>query len=382
LEIADVFRAHGEAYRQRHALSGDQLRVMRAIEACRTAVLGGHLDVCPDCDYSRPAYNSCGNRHCPKCQSLKQARWVERRLEHLLPVPYFHVVFTLPAELRALVQANREALFDLLFASAPATLLDLGDDPERLGGLLGITAVLHTWTRKLEFHPHLHCIVTGGGLSSDQSRWVPVKNRRYLFPVAVMKRLFRGKFLAGLSRLQRAGKLRFVGGAARIADPAAFAALVDKLYCTDWVVYSKATFAGPEQVFRYLGRYTHRVGISNQRLQSIDDDGVRFATKGGRTITLNHDEFIRRFLCHVLPHGFTKLRHFGLHASSNLRTKLVCARSLIPSPNPVAVPPRSPASITWRELVLLYTGVDPTRCPRCGAPLVARPLSWPPPDTS
>lgn len=303
-----------------------------------------------------------------------QARWVEGRLEHLLDVPYFHVVFTLPAPLRPLVRANRQALFDLLFASAPATLLQLGDDPERLGGRLGITAVLHTWTRELEFHPHLHCIVTGGGLSPMGDRFVPVKSRRYLFPVKVMGELYRGKFLAGLRRLRQQGKLRFEGGAAGLADDAAWTTFIDRLYKTDWVVYSKPTFAGPEQVFRYLGRYTHRVGISNQRLLSFDQGGVRFATKGGRSITLSPDEFIRRFLDHVLPYGFTKLRHFGLHASANLHHKLARARELIALPG-VIVEPATPPCRDWRDLVLRYLGFDPDRCPRCGDPIVQRPLS-------
>lgn len=349
---------------------------MRAIETCRTAVLGGHVDVCLACDYRRVAYNSCRNRHCPKCQSLVQARWVEERIEHLLDVPYFHVVFTLPAQLRPLVRANKQALFDLLFAASSATLLELGDDPQRLGGRLGITAVLHTWTRELEFHPHVHCIVTGGGLSPDQSRFIPVKSRSYLFPVAVMDALFRSKFLAGLSRLRQQGHLHFTGGAAGLADVAAWARFIDALYKTHWVVYSKPTFAGPEQVFRYLGRYTHRVGISNQRLQAFDDNGVRFATKGGRSITLEPDEFIRRYLEHVLPYGFTKIRHFGLHASANLRTKLARARALIALPGVPAADPRPAPCLDWRELMLRYLAIDPTRCPRCGAELVERPLSF------
>jgi predicted Zn-ribbon and HTH transcriptional regulator len=373
-EVADVFRAHGEAYRQSHVLSADQLKVMRAIEACRTEVLGGHLDLCPSCGFERPSYNSCRNRHCPKCQSLAQARWIEQRIERILPVHYFHVVFTLPAELRPLARCNRQMLFDLLFAAASQTLLALGDDPARLGGRLGITTVLHTWTRELLFHPHLHCLVTGGGLAPSGQAWLPL-SRRYLFPVKVMGALFRGKFLDGLRQLYHRGLLALTGRAAKHADPAAFDRLMDQLYRKSWVVYAKRPFAGPQQVFRYLGRYTHRVALSNHRIQLIDEHGVRFATKDGRSITLPHQVFIGRFLEHVLPSGYTKIRHFGLHASGNLNTKLAQARLLFSSPSappPAACGPAKP--LPWNELLLHLTGVDPTLCPRCGTPLRRHPL--------
>jgi len=374
-EVADVFHAHGEAYRRSHALSSDPLKVMRAIEACRTEVLGGHLDVCPECDFRRPSYNSCRNRHCPKCQSLAQARWIEQRILRILPVHYFHVVFTLPAELRPLARHNRRRLFDLLFEAASQTLLELGDDPKRLGGRLGITSVLHTWTRELLFHPHLHCLVTGGGLAPSGQAWLPLRPR-YLFPVKVLGALFRGKFLAGLRRLHSDGLLQLSGRAARLSDPEVFAHLLDKLYRTRWVVYAKRPFAGPEHVFRYLGRYTHRVALSNHRIQLIDEQGVRFATKDGRAITLPHQAFIGRFLEHVLPKGFTKIRHFGLHASGNVATKLAQARRLL---TPVSTAPPPPAlaatePLPWPELVLKLTGLDPIRCPDCGSPLIRRPL--------
>lgn len=386
IEVADVFRAHGETYRHSRALSGDQLKVMRAIELCRTEALGGHLDVCPDCALERPAYNSCRNRHCPKCQSLVQARWLERRLQRILATHYFHVVFTMPATLRPLARANRELIFSLLFASASRTLLDLGDDPKRLGARLGITAVLHTWTRELTFHPHLHCIVTGGGLAPDGGAWVPL-SRRFIFPVRVLGDLFRGKFLDELRRLRRNGSLRYTGSASNLADDDAFDRLLARLYQTSWVVYAKRPFAGVEHVFRYLGRYTHRVGISNHRIQAFDDDGVRFATKNGKTVTVAPLEFIRRFLDHVLPAGFTKIRHFGLLASSNVNTKLQRARSLLEA-QPTEGGQHKPASptsdggqssdgapaATWQELLLRLTGVDPRLCPNCGAVLVHRPL--------
>jgi hypothetical protein len=345
---------------------------MRAIEVCRTAVLGGHVDVCPSCDYRRPSYNSCRNRHCPKCQFLPQARWVDQRMARILPTEYFHVVFTLPAELRALTLRNRVAIFDLLFAAASRTLLDLGDDPDRLGGQLGITAVLHTWTRELAFHPHLHCIVTGGGLSPSGECWISAR-KKYLFSVKVMAKLFRGKLLDGLRRLHREGRLDLDGPCRPLADPAAFARLIDTLYRTDWVVYSKPPFAGPDQVYRYLGRYTHRVGLSNQRLQVINERAVRFATKGGKSISLEPHEFIRRFLLHVLPPRFVKIRHFGLHAPSNATTKLEHAKKLlvVVRPVPSALPPRQR---TWQELLASLTGLDPLLCPRCGARLIQLPL--------
>ncbi len=388
IEIADVFGAHGETYRQSHALSGDQRKVMRAIERCRTEALGGHLDVCPECAFERPAYNSCRNRHCPKCQSLAQARWLERRLQRILATHYFHVVFTLPAALRPLARANRELIFGLLFASASRALLDLGDDPKRLGARLGITAVLHTWTRELTFHPHLHCIVTGGGLSPAGDAWVPC-SRRFIFPVRVIGALFRGKFIDGLRRLRRNGSLSVTGGAAALTNAAAFDSLLDRLYQTSWVVYAKRPFAGVEHVFRYLGRYTHRVGISNHRLQAFDEHGVRFATKDGKAVTVAPLEFIRRFLDHVLPAGFTKIRHFGLLASSNVNTKLEMARSLLAAratehgqtePAPQADDADKSLdgapTTTWQELLLRLTGVDPRLCPDCGGALIRRPLTW------
>jgi hypothetical protein len=387
-EVADVFRAHGETYRQSRALSGDQLKAMRAIEACRTEALGGHLDVCPDCGFKRPSYNSCRNRHCPKCQSLAQARWIEQRIERVLPVHHFHVVFSLPSELRSLARYNRKRLFALLFAAASQTLLELGNDPRRLGARLGITAVLHTWTRELLFHPHLHCIVTGGGLAPSGETWLPL-SRRYLVPVKVMGALFRGKFLAGLRQLYDDGQLHLGGRASRLSEPTAFAELINKLYRTNWVVYAKRPFAGTQQVFRYLGRYTHRVAISNQRIQSIDKSGVRFATKGGRSVTVPHQVFIARFLSHILPAGFTKMRHFGLYASGNVNTKLEQARALTaPAASAPSSDDASPVQ-PWNELVLMLTGTDPMLCPNCGARLVRVPRPWwparrppPPRDTS
>jgi hypothetical protein len=354
---------------------------MRDIEACRTAVLGGHVDVCPKCEHSRPAYNSCRNRHCPKCQALPQARWIEARVERVLPTRYFHVVFTLPAALRPVAHRNRALVFDLLFAAAAQTLLALGKDPARLGAQLGITSVLHTWTRKLTFHPHVHCIVTGGGLAPGGDRWISA-DRRHLFPVKVLGKLFRGKFLAGLRRAHRDGKLDLAG--TPLVDPSAFAHLLDDLYRTAWVVYAKAPFAGPKHVFRYLGRYTHRVGISNHRLLRFDADSVCFVTKGGHTLTLPAPEFIRRFLLHVLPAGFVKIRHFGLHASGNVATRLAAARDLLAAPAATEHDRPAAAPETWRDLLLRLTGVDAALCPRCGATMerIAAPRPRPAWDTS
>lgn len=306
-------------------------------------------------------------------------------MERVLPTRHFHVVFTIPQELKPLAFHNRAVFFKLLFDAASRTLLELGQDPKRLGGLLGITAVLHTWTRSLAFHPHLHCIVTGGGLSPDGTRWVPAPHSRgrYLFPVDVMKALFRGKLLAALSQAYERGELEWH------ADPASFARLRDQLYRKDWCVYCKSPFGGAAQVFNYLGRYTHRVGISNQRLISMDDRGVTFFTKNGATDTLAPDEFIRRFLLHVLPPGFVKIRHFGLLAPGNVNTRLKIARGLlasvarlrpaltgIPAPTTlIAVPngtqqPRPAA--TWREILFKLTGVDLTRCRVCSQHTIIR----------
>ncbi len=274
---------------------------MRAIETCRTPVLGGRVDVCEQCGETQVVYNSCRNRHCPTCQSLQQARWIEGRMRRLLPTDYFHVVFTVPDELlNGIILRNREPFFDLLFAAGSQTLLELGTDPRRLGAQLGITAVLHTWTRDLRFHTHLHCIVTGGGLHPDGDRWIPAR-QDYLFPVKVLSKLFRGKLLASVDAAYRAGEIELAGACEGLRDPKAFARLRHQLYKTNWVAYAKEPFAGPEQVFRYLGRYTHRVGISNQRLLELTDDGVFFRTKGEATARLPPDEFIARFLQHVLP---------------------------------------------------------------------------------
>jgi hypothetical protein len=328
--------------------------------------------VCDSCGYTEIAYNSCRNRHCPKCQNLSQARWIEQRMARVLPTHSFHVVFTLPSELRGVAMANRDAVFDLLFACAAETLLELGRDPKRLGAELGITSVLHTWTRDLRFHPHVHCIVTGGGLSLDGERWVPTRPA-FLFPVHVIGALFRGKFLARLDRAYDRGELRLEGPAAQLADRSRFDRLRDKLYKKRWVVYAKPPFGGPEQVFRYLGRYTHRVGLSNRRLVSFDEHRVTFRTHGERTVTTSPLEFLRRFVLHVLPKGFVKIRHHGLMAASNVSTRLAVARRLLDCGPTGEASLKSPLLLPhFGEILLALTGIDIRLCPRCGVGTMLR----------
>ncbi|MBK7580066.1 MAG: IS91 family transposase [Myxococcales bacterium] len=380
LELADIVRLHGTALRRARALTPEQHRTLFAIERCRTAALGGHLDVCLRCGDKEPAYNSCRDRHCPKCQALAQAKWVRARSERLLPVPYFHVVFTLPAELRAIAKLNRRLVLELLFETASATLLELGLDPKRLGALLGVTAVLHTWTRDLRWHPHLHCIVTGGGWSVSESRWLSGR-ARYLLPVKVLGALFRGKFLAALRRAHRAGELRLPDEPGP-RDPQAFDRLLVTLRAKSWVVYAKRPFGGAEQVVRYLGRYTHRVGISNRRLVSLDQSGVTFRTKSGKSVTVEPVEFLSRFVEHVLPPRFVKIRHYGLLAPAHVAISLAAARCALSRPKCETTPSlRSAAPVDlrkprqrddWQSLLLELTGIDVGVCRACGARAVER----------
>ena len=386
LEAADIFRAASEAYRDRYAPTPDQRKVMAAIEQCRTAALGGHLDVCKKCGHKAPAYNSCRNRHCPKCQALAQARWIEQRRQRIIPTKYFHVVFTLPEELRTLARVNPKEMYDLVLESAARTLLDFGRS--RLHAQLGVTAVLHTWTRELRFHPHAHCIVTAGGLD-EQGHWIPARSR-FLFPVKAMSKVFRGKLLERLEELYEQQALRLEGRCVELGDRGKFAQLKDHLYNKKWVVYAKQPFGGPEQVFSYLGRYTHRVGLSNQRLISFDGHDVCFRTKHGKTTTVDAVEFVRRFLLHVLPAGFVKIRHYGLVAAANVNSKLETARRCLLNLDrdsvPQVPPPETPPS--WRDLVFTLTGIDLLVCPICGGRSMERRLLSAgttcarPPDTS
>lgn len=341
--------------------------MMWAIENCRTSVLGGHEELCPDCGAVTEAYNSCRNRHCPKCQALDQARWLEQRKQRILTTPYFHVVFTLPSELRGLARKNPHQIYDLLFQSASRTLLQLGQDPKRVGALIGFTAVLHTWTKDLRRHIHLHCIVTGGGLSADGRRWKGT-SRKYLLPYQVLSELFRGKFMDGLTRLHTQGKLQL---SRELIAPEAFHQLRRTLYAKDWVVYAKRPFAGPKQVFAYLGRYTHRVAISNHRILEVTDDSVTISTRDPRTATMTPMVFIHRFLQHVLPKGFIKIRHYGLLASTHVHTLLPIAMALLRGPL-TEDGLDSPLSNNWQDLMLALTGMNLRLCPYCGSPRLSR----------
>ena len=355
LEVADIFRVHGPAWRLAQAghLSLGQLKVMSAIEACRTAEFGGHVERCVDCDHVRIAYNSCRNRHCPKCQGAAAQRWLEARQAELLPLAYYHVVFTLPAQIGDIAFQNKAAVYDILFKAASETLLTIAADPKHLGARIGLTAVLHTWGSALTHHPHVHCIVPGGGLSPDGQSWISCRPRFFL-PVRVLSRLFRRFFLDRLAAAHAERRLVFFGELAGLADRAAFTARLAPLRRAEWVVYAKRPFAGPEQVLAYLARYTHRVAISNSRLVSLDDRGVAFRWKDYRQdgearqklMTLAPGEFIRRFLIHVLPTGFHRIRHYGLFANAARATNLAKARALLPPPPPPApssAEPEAPA---------------------------------------
>jgi hypothetical protein len=338
IEVADIFRAAGPAYRAAHAghLSLQQLKVMSAIEHCRTAALGGHVEACEDCGQWRVAYNSCRNRHCPKCQGAAARTWLAEREADLLPVGYFHVVFTLPAEIGDIAFHNKALVYDLLFKAASETMLTIAADPRHLGARIGITAVLHTWGSAMTHHPHVHMIVPGGGVSLDGSRWISSRPA-FLLPVRVLGKLFRRLFLTRLVALHETGRLSFFGSMAHLTDRRAFLQHLVAVRKKRWVVYAKAPFAGPEAVLAYLSRYTHRVAISNRRLIAFDEGGVTFrykdyprhGTDRQQVMKLAIDEFIRRFLLHVLPRGFHRIRHYGLLASSARKVSLARARELL-----------------------------------------------------
>ena len=347
LEVADIFRSAGPAYRAAHAghLSLGQLKVMTAIENCRTATLGGHVEACDDCGHWRIAYNSCRNRHCPKCQGAAARTWLAAREADLLPVGYFHVVFTLPAEVADIAFQNKAVVYDLLFRAAADTMLTIAADPKHLGARIGITAVLHTWGSALTHHPHVHMIVPGGGIAPDGSRWISSRPA-FLLPVRVLGALFRRLFLTRLLALFDAGKLAFFGTLAGLATRKAFLRHLSPIRKKRWVVYAKPPFAGPQAVLAYLSRYTHRVAISNRRLITFDETGVTFRYKDYRrdgaerqqVMTLATDEFIRRFLIHVLPRGFHRIRHYGLLASSAHKEAMALARRLLGTAAPTVEP--------------------------------------------
>src|SRR3954452_17323409 len=380
--MADIIRRHGPAYRQTHAahLGRTERRVLAALEACRTPALGGHAEHCADCGLVRYAYNSCRNRHCPKCQGLARADWLQARQAELLPVPYFHVVFTLPAAAAELAFHNKRVVYAILFRAAAEALRDIAADPRHLGAEIGAVAVLHTWGQALHHHPHLHCIVPGGGLSPEQTRWVPCRPG-FLLPVRVLSRRFRTLFLARLQAAFAAGELRFSGALSALAAPTAFAERVTALHKVEWVVYAKRPFAGPEQVLAYLGRYTHRVAIANSRLTRLADGQVSFTWKDyrhhGKTkvMTLTAGEFMRRFLLHTVPDGFHRIRHLGFLANGHRTAKLARCRALLAAPTPEPAPAES-----YRERHLRLTGHDLHVCPECGGPMGQRgPLRPEPP---
>lgn len=368
LEIADIFRRHGAAWRTAHVghVSLGQLKVMSAIETCRTAALGGHVEACEGCHHIRIAYNSCRNRHCPKCQGAAARDWLAAREVDLLPVGYFHVVFTVPAEIADIAFHNKAAVYDLLFKAASETMLTIAADPRHLGAHIGITAVLHTWGSALTHHPHVHMIVPGGGISLDGTRWIPSRPA-FLLPVHVLGKLFRRLFLTGLIALHTAGQLRFFGDRTGLNDPQAFERYLAPVRATKWVVYSKPPFGGPAAVLAYLSRYTHRVAISNRRLIAFDEAGVTFRYKDYRrdgdarhcTMTLSIDEFIRRFLVHVLPKGFHRIRHYGLLANSTRKANIARAREMLGAPMPIEAQ-KPPAASSDRRFA----------CPCCGGRMI------------
>ena len=370
LEVADIFRQLGSAYRQKFAdaLSRWQRRVMRAIERCRTAALGGHVEQCDACGHQRIAFNSCRDRHCPKCQSLVRAQWLEDRQAELLPVEYFHVVFTVPQEVAAIAYQNKAVVYNILFRATAETLRTIAADAKHLGAEIGFIAILHTWGQNLLHHPHLHCVVPGGGLAPDGAHWIPCRPGFFL-PVRVLSRLFRRLFLQELQQAFDGGKLEFFNALTALQEPLAFAAHLAPARKAEWVVYAKASFGGPQQVLDYLGRYTHRVAISNNRLVSFADGKVSFNWKDYRHASRNKvmrlagDEFIRRFLLHVLPPGFQRIRHYGLLANRHRGAKLARCRELLAAPAPVmsSEEPRE----DYRDRYQRLTGVSLRDCPKC-----------------
>jgi hypothetical protein len=365
VEVADILRAQGDRFLDRYRSSFDyqQLKAFRAIRNCRTAALGGHLDACPRCGHRAISYNSCRNRHCPKCQTQARERWLAAREQELLATSYFHVVFTVPHELNVLALTNARLFYDLLFTASAATALNVAAGPKHLGAEIGMISILHTWGQNLLLHPHIHCVIPAGGLSQDHSRWVRPRYPFFL-PVKALSRVFCGKFLAGLKRLHRRKRWRCAGPASLLADPKQFAKLLRRLHRQDWVVYAKPAMGGPRQVLRYLGRYTHRVAISNHRLTAFDGERLTFRwkdyTHGGkqRTMTLQATEFLRRFFLHVLPKGFVRIRHFGFLAN-RFRARLLPLARLLVANVPVTTEHDSSSQTcsTWH-------------CPNCGTPMM------------
>jgi len=374
LEVADIFRQYAAEYCRQYSPDLEQRRVIRDILLCRTEALGGHVYTCDECGLEIQAFNSCLNRHCPKCQCLRQAQWIAARQQRLLPVDYFHVIFTLPAQLRPVALGNKRTVFGLLFKTVAETLLQFAANERWIGGQPAITAVLHTWTRELQFHPHLHCIVSAGGLSPDQQRWLPAKfGAEYLFPEAALAKVFRAKFVEALEKVHTQGKIQLRQPYDERAEKNAFRQLRYSLYQQRWHVHAEPPFLGAAGVVKYLGRYIHRVAISNQRLISLDEKGVTFHTKENRSITLAPLEFLRRFLLHLLPKGFTKVRHYGLFAAGNVNGRLRVALDLLRkdleldsvSAAEQAEDEKAPAAEPDGEPPEEATVRDGAKCPKC-----------------
>jgi len=368
LEVAEVFRQHAEEYLAKYRASPQQRRVLRDVQNCRTAVLGGHVEQCDHCGHQKIAYNSCRNRHCPKCQGPARARWMQAREAELLPVPYFHLVFTLPETLRSLALQNQRVVYDVFFRAVGETLLEVAANPKRLGARIGFLAVLHTWGQNLMHHPHLHCVVPAGGLSAHGAAWVPSREDFFL-PVQVLSLVFRGKFIAFLKQAIGRGQLEYHGSLATLCDPDEMERLLDQAVRNRWVVYAKRPFGGPEQVLKYLARYTHRVAISNRRLLRLDSGQVSFSWKdyahGNQqsTMTLAAVEFIRRFLLHVLPSNFVKIRYYGFMANRCRRESLARCRELLGHPPAATVEDQPEQIIPTAELI---DETSKARCPECG----------------
>ena len=368
VEVADIFQQYEHTYRVSRKMPLNHIRTMRAIVRCRTSELGGHLDECDSCGRIRISYNSCRNRHCPKCQFLSKERWLEQRREDILPVPYFHIVFTIPAKLNPLALRNKRILYNILFRSVAETLTELASDPKHLGVEIGFICILHTWGQNLMDHPHLHCIVTGGGLSLDGKRWLSCR-KGFFIPVRVLSRLFRGKVLDYLKESWESEKLKFTGTIAGLQDPDQFAVFLKDLYCREWVVYAKPPFKDPEMLLDYLGRYTHRIAIGNHRIIKMQDGEVSFLWRDysdrnkNKTMTVEASEFIRRFLLHVLPERFVKIRYYGLLANRNSNTILAQCRRLLACTVKVN---NKNVNETWQEFLLRVCGIDLIKCPFCG----------------
>jgi len=368
LEVADLIRTAGTAFieRNRHWLRWKHVKVLLAIARCRTAALGGHLDQCTRCGHRAISYNSCRNRHCPKCQTAARERWIAARQKELLPTHYVHVVFTLPVQLAPLAQQNRKLIYGLLLRASAETLLEVARDPRHLGAEIGFFSLLHTWNQKLSLHPHVHCVIPAGGLSLDHTHWVKSQNRFFL-PLRVLSRVFRGKFVAGLQQAFHDGRLSFHGNLTPLAQPQTFAAWLRPLFRKDWVVYAKPPFGGPEYVLQYLGRYTHRVAISNHRLLSFADGKVTFRWRDSahnneqKLMTLSLDEFLRRFLLHLLPKGFVRIRNFGFLANRRRATLLPLCFQLLGA---------AQQSQAEQEVSSTNDSRDLWRCPMCGGPMV------------